>query len=147
MVKPKSVPTVINGLTFDLDRGERANVMMLRHSLHVEGRKTAEALWLEWAQATRQPAIQIRRMAVGRALGLGDDHDEEEERQRYARLWACAMHVFKPSVMAWKAAGRPDRLTCAMCLQWMPLMEASAYARGFAAAGGDAEAVIEGFGH
>lgn len=67
------------------------------------------------------------------------------EEQRRARLYACAMHVFDTKgVTSWSNA--PASLTCAMCGEWLPTMEAAQYARGFAAAGGDPETVIEGFG-
>lgn len=68
------------------------------------------------------------------------------EEQRRERLYACSMHVFNMGGIVIEAGKIPPRLTCVMCTEWMPTMEAAAYARGFAAAGGDPNTIIEGFG-
>lgn len=79
-------------------------------------------------------------------LTLIEEFAQHAEEQRRAVLYSCSMHVFDTNGIERKPGQIPDRLTCVVCKQWLPTMEACAYARGFAAAGGDPSIVIEGFG-
>lgn len=60
------------------------------------------------------------------------------------KLNSCLQHFFEP----FKAVkGQPPALLkCLSCDGYLPFEQAAEYAKGFAAAGGDPETVIEGFG-
>lgn len=120
----------------------------ITRTLHHQGREAAIALCRDWLANTRRPAIRVQREALCRKLGLLElvPDDQAREEARRATLYACAMHVFDTSGIELVASKIPHRLTCVMCKAWMPTLEAAAYARGFAAAGGDPQTVIEGFG-
>lgn len=85
---------------------------------------------------------------MGRDGHAGPKQRREQfsEEQRRARLYACTLHVFDMSNVEIAPGKLPARLTCVMCTEWLPTIEAAQYVRGFAAAGGDPEIVIEGFG-
>lgn len=61
-------------------------------------------------------------------------------------LNGCTAHQFDASVIDWERGLLPARFECLRCGGWLPELAAIEYARGFAAAGGDPDAVIEGFG-
>lgn len=129
-------------------RLEVAFVEQLQHTISVKGAQPAAEMWLQWATVSVTPGTIKRRMVVGKALGLAgrggaDDVAAVESQQRRN---ACSLHVFDMRGIERIARKVPPRLRCVMCLEWMDTVEACAYARGFAAAGGDPETVIEGFG-
>lgn len=62
------------------------------------------------------------------------------------RLNSCPGHQFDASTIDWERGHLPSRFVCLRCDGWLPDLCAVEYARGFAAAGGDPELVIEGFG-
>lgn len=62
-------------------------------------------------------------------------------------LNACPRpHQFDASAIDWERGHLPARFNCLRCGGWMADLQAVAYAEGIADAGGDPEAVIEGFG-
>lgn len=139
-------PTPIGAELVFLTREEAAFVEVLQHTRSVQGGHKARADWLAWVKDVAKIPAQKRRLAAGRAL-MFTDQDEldlaaELERRRVTD--ACAMHVFDCHGLDRK--NPPLRLKCVMCTGSLPTMEAGAYAAGFAAAGGDPETVIEGYG-
>ncbi len=77
---------------------------------------------------------------------LTQEFAQHAEECRREVLYSCPLHVFDMRGIEFVAGKIPARLTCVMCKQWFPTLEAASYARGFKAAGGDADTVIEGFG-
>lgn len=75
------------------------------------------------------------------AFILGDSIAENRR-----RLNSCPAHQFDVSGIDWERGFLPTRFTCMNCDGSLPELSAVEYARGFAAAGGNPETVIEGFG-
>lgn len=62
------------------------------------------------------------------------------------RLNGCGQHVFDCMPIDWANKIAPETLRCRVCGGILRFEEAAQYAKGFAAAGGNPEHVIEGFG-
>lgn len=145
---PKMCSFTIGDELFLLDYDEVPQAHALRALLHLGQREEAHKAWREWVAAAQRATTRNRRTAVGAALDLFDATTEakhREEEARRERLADCSMHVFAMDGIERVAGKIPPRLTCVMCTEWMPTLEAAAYARGFKAAGGDPNTVIEGF--
>jgi hypothetical protein len=127
---------------------ERDVIERLQAKLARGFRSEAEAIWLRWVALARTELMKNRRLRIGASLDLYDAQaksEQEREEERRGRLIACPLHQFNMTGIERVAGKIPQRLTCIVCEEWMPTLEAAAYARGFQAAGGNPDLVIDGF--
>jgi hypothetical protein len=141
----------LNGIDCVLSPNESVFAASLEVQLATGDRDRAITAWREWVAAGHGNVGRTRRVEVGRALGLTADHAIAAFQQRddalanLRRLGECAAHRFDTAhILDW--ADAPERFTCLNCKGTMTPVAAHAYACGFAAAGGDPETVIQGFG-
>lgn len=82
-------------------------------------------------------------------LDVEADHKSRAARRAVAenrrKLTACVLHSFDSKTIDWHRGLVPATLLCTICGGREETLAAVAYARGYAAAGGDPEMVIEGF--
>jgi hypothetical protein len=78
------------------------------------------------------------------AKGFATSAVDDAMRVNRRRLNSCMQHFFKGPLKRNGVAA--ELLQCMVCEGFLPLETAAEYARGFAAAGGDPETVIQGFG-
>lgn len=145
---PKMCKLTLGDELFLLDSDEVPQAHALRALIQMGQREQAHKAWREWVAAAQRATTRNRRTAVGAALDLFDATTEaahRAEEARRERLANCPMHVFNMTGIELAAGKIPPRLTCVMCTEWLTTLEAAAYARGFKAAGGDPNTVIEGF--
>lgn len=144
---PKMSRFTVGDELFMLDPDEVPQAHALMALLHMGQREEAHKGWREWVAAAQRATTRNRRTQLGAALDLFDATTEAQHRaeeRRRDRLAGCPLHVFAMAGIERVAGKIPPRLTCVMCDEWMPTLEACAYARGYEAAGGDPNTVIEG---